>query len=53
MMWDDDNLKYEKYLVFDSIVKFNEVFEGKNSASISIRELHDFIDEFFEKRDLV
>jgi len=50
MIWDEDPLGYEKYLVLDAIIKFSEAFEGKSSSDISMSELTDFIELFFKKR---
>lgn len=49
MKWDTDTFRKEKLLIMDSIVKFSEKFEGKDSSQISIKDLQCFIDEFFEK----
>ena len=46
MKWDNDPLKYEKYLIFDGIVKFSQTFQV--AGDISIRSLTDFVDKFFE-----
>lgn len=48
MKWDGDPLKYEKYLLFQGIIKFAKICEGKEFKEISIKNLTDFIDKFFE-----
>ncbi len=49
MIWDNDPRKNEKLFVMDSIIKFSLKFHGKDSSEISMKDLSDFIDEFFEK----
>ena len=51
MKWDNDRFSYEKHLVMDVIIKFSETFEGKDHSKISIKELTDFIDKFFERKN--
>lgn len=47
MQWDKDELKYEKYLVMDAIIKFSQHVKGRFDYEISIKELSEFIDNFF------
>lgn len=47
--WDGDPLKYEKYLMMEGIIKFSQTCEGKEFGEISIKNLTDFIDKFFDK----
>ena len=49
MQWDNDPLKNEKYLILDAIIKFSRTFRGKDPSEISMKDLSDFIDDFFEE----
>lgn len=46
MKWDDDDLKHEKYLILDAIVKFSQTVEGQEFKNISLKSLMEFIDKF-------
>jgi len=50
MLWDDDALKYQKQISLDVIITFSRVFRGKDPSEISVKDLIDFIDEFFETK---
>jgi hypothetical protein len=52
MKWSDDDLRDYKYLVLDAIVKFSQSFEGTDFSNISIKNVHDFVDDFFKKKFL-
>lgn len=52
MKWDKDPLKYEKYLLYDGIIQFSKMCDGKDFGDISIRDLSNFIDKFFQKHNL-
>jgi|GEM_PF-2160422 len=49
MMWDNDPWKDEKHLLFDAIMRLTLKYDGKNLLEISLKELHEFIDEYFEQ----
>lgn len=48
MMWDEDIFSEEKLSMLDAIIKFSNKFRDKTAEEISLRELINFIDEFFE-----
>lgn len=48
MMWDDDIFSEQKLLMLDAIIKFSNKFRDRGPEQISLRELIDFIDQFFE-----
>lgn len=50
MQWEEDPLSYEKYLVFDAIVEFSNEFYCVDHSYISIKNLYDFVDDFFSKK---
>lgn len=49
MKWKNDPLKIEKHLLFDGIMEFCKKFDGVDQGEISIRDLSDFIDDFFKE----
>ncbi len=51
MKWQNDPHKYEKYLVLQGIIKFNDVFAEKDPSDISVRQVTDFIDDFIDEED--
>lgn len=51
MKWKYDPLKYEKHMLFDGIIDFCKKFEGKDLEKVSVKDLSDFIDDFYRKHD--
>ena len=49
-MWKDDGYQKEKDLVFDAIVNFSNKFRDKDPSLISLKELKDFINTFFDEK---
>lgn len=50
MQWEKDELQYEKYLIFDALVEFHSKLDGKTAFEVSIKDLVDFIDDFFKDK---
>ena len=53
MKWDNDKFRDEKYLIFDAIVAFMNMYPDKRASEISIKDLIDLIDGFFEEQSKV
>jgi len=48
-MWDNDSLGNKKHMILDAIIAFGNKFRDRDASHISLKELTDFIDKFFEK----
>lgn len=51
MKWDNDPLRYEKYLIFDAIIEFSKAFRFKEPYEISMGDLTEFTDKFFDRNE--
>jgi myosin-crossreactive antigen len=48
MHWDEDPLKQKKYMIFDAIVIFINIYLERHKVSITVDELTTFIDKHIE-----
>jgi hypothetical protein len=50
MKWENDPHRFYKELIFDAILAFGRIIKSKEMYEISIRDIYNFVDDFFEKR---
>lgn len=51
MKWQEDPLKYEKYLVFDAIIEFYQQQKGNDLSQITLDMIIKFTDDFFSRKN--
>lgn len=48
MKWDNDPYRDQKRQIFDAIVALGNYQDRENFGSLTVRQLNDFIDKFFD-----
>lgn len=49
MKWENDGFAYEKWLLFDGIMKFLQYFEHNELQTLTVSNLADFVDGYFDR----
>lgn len=51
MKWENDFFGNKKHMILDAIIAYSNKFRDKDASEISLKELTEFIDNFFERQN--